>query len=128
MRISISPTEFTTATKGEQVQGLRISGAVELQQSRHFRAAEVDHIDRGNALTRLQFAVTRAHADADAAEAFLLSHGKACQGLTGTITLVEDDGVTSVGTIGNGAVADFEGSYEGLLTTFRYELVGGAID
>lgn len=127
MRISIAGTEFTTATKGEQSLGLRISGDLTVQEKRLFRGDEVVTVDRGNKRTRFSFSVKREHASADAAETFMVSHSKAIHGKAGAMTILQDDG-GAAGTVSAAAVVDYNGSYEGAQTTFSYEIIGGEFD
>lgn len=130
MRIKFPSLEFTGSGNGEEADGLRLRVTRSWQVEEFFEASEIESIDNGNAQTTVTFEVTRQHASEDVAEAYILTHAKACQDQgSQTITFMRSDGTTTIKTLDKGRVisADLQW-HKGVATRWSYTLGGGALN
>jgi hypothetical protein len=111
-----SPREFTLET-------LRLT-----QVAATLRASSAQPLDRGNAQNLVRFAVTRRHADLEAALEFALTHAAALANAAPLLTFVLEDGPgTAELYLTEAALRHVRCTPAGLATDTEYEFVGGPV-
>ncbi len=105
---------------------VRISGRVSVQVRARLRAAEVEHIDRGNVTTALEFSTTRQFGTPAAAEGYAGLLGSIAS-LDGLLVLIADSAGSPAGCVYlAGAVVELIASeLHGCSVTLHYRAEGG---
>lgn len=127
MRIFLD--QFCLSNGGdESPQGLNVNGRHQVQSAALLRSATAAVYQRGNRVNTLTFAVTRDHASAGAAAAFLFRHAATLPASGDLTFLCEDaDGGTVRYSAAASAVASDQGAQANATTTHRYTVLCGPI-
>lgn len=116
------------AATGSGPGDFRLNGSRLTDPADFVRASEGAEYDRGNARTRITFAVYREHASVQDAEYFCLTHYKALSGSGVALFIARSStGATVQVTLAKAVLKVTDHEYTGATTTHRYEIAGGLV-
>ncbi len=128
MKIRINETFWLAEENELSPDSLRVNGKRAVQVAPLLRAEAAKVFNRMNTTTTVSFAVTREHADARAAEEYMIAHEAAIPD-SGIVEFIchDESGGESHFYLDTGALEATDANNIGCSTTHSYTLVGGRI-